>query len=303
MAKSNYQIPTGSYAVTTVYSMPWTKKTSSSSKTKTTRGRRKKAEKKVIHPIFEQCSEISEDAYWVSIFRDCARGKFPRGFSYKNSLMTFRRGNKTVRTEITSSPHETLSICISFFKSSAGLMSNEDRERLQKEQEEKLLKSLDVSNLEWKDIRTHRVKEVLLTDYITQLSKFKNFTPDEKKELITTVKSGFMLGYLSSKQILMKDGKIDQIEGINYDDSTRKYFIDPELMTKIPTRSSKDLGLSKFTEKKKVSFMSSWEKYLANLDKKVCNTNFRIVDSKNSFSHSGESLFSGDNTITPTESI
>ena len=44
----------------------------------------KKTLKPILHPIFEKCSCLTSDKFWQYIFMDCARGKFPRNFSYKN---------------------------------------------------------------------------------------------------------------------------------------------------------------------------------------------------------------------------
>ena len=109
MSKSSNQINTGSYAVTTVYSVPWSKKTPTTSKVK-----RKRPEKKVVNEIFEECSKITTDPYWISIFKDCARDKFPRGFSYKNGLITHRRGNKINRVTIPNFPTEAYSVAIEY---------------------------------------------------------------------------------------------------------------------------------------------------------------------------------------------
>ena len=135
MSHDNAQIKTGSYAITTVYSMPWMKK-----KSTTTKNNRTRKEKKVVHEIFDQCSELTEDQYWVSVLRDCARDKFPRGFSYKNGMLIHRRGNKLNRILIPNSPSEAFSICLSFFKSSAGLMSVTDRKKNAKRRREKIVR-------------------------------------------------------------------------------------------------------------------------------------------------------------------
>lgn len=281
---ANNQIKTGSYAVTTVYSMPWAKKTVTVDKTK-----RKRAEKKVVHDLFDKCSEITDDTYWVSIFKDCSRDKFPRGFFYKNGLMTHRKGNKIKRMVIPYSPHEALSTCISFFKSAAGLMSANDRKKMQKEEEEKLLETMNDKVITWKDIKIERIKELLISEYIRDLALEMNFTEDQKNDLITTVRSGFMLKYFGSKNIQMEGGKISAIEGLVYSNSQNKYFIDPRLVSKRSVKKVKGLGIEKTGPKCKVHFMTMWEKYLTNLEKRNhINTsyNFQVIEGA---SHSVES--------------
>lgn len=298
MSHANGQIKTGSYAVTTVYSMPWSKKPTTAAKTT-----RKRVEKKVVHKIFEKCSELTKDQYWVSIFRECARDKFPRGFSYKNGLITHRRGNKINRVLIPNSPHEASSICLSFFKASAGLMSATDRKRIQKEEEGRLLEIMNERELSWKDIKAEKVKELLISEYVTELAHKLEFNIEQKKELLTTVKSGFMLKYFTSKNITMIDGRISNISGLIYDTGNNRYSIDSKLTNKRPGRKVKGLGIERVYKKPKVSFTANWEKYLLNLEKKNnirSSNNFHIIDGSGSHSLSGDLYPS---SITPSDTI
>jgi len=256
------QIKTGSYAVTTVYSMPWTKKETSTIKTK-----RKKTEKKVVNEVFEKCSDLTDDEYWISIFKSCARDKFPRGFQYKNGLMTHRRGNKITRVEIPNNPTDAFYASINFFKSAAGLMSQADKKRLQKEQEEKMLDEAISSEIAWKDIKIERVKELLISEYITELTIKNKLSDCEKDELTTTIKIGFMLKYFAAKNIIMEKGRIVDIQGLVKTENG--YEIDSKLVTKMGGRKIKGLGIERSMIKIKNSPIMLWEKYLDNLEKKI----------------------------------
>ena len=295
MSATSNQIKTGSYAVTTVYSMPWAKKTVA-----TPAPKRKKVEKKVVHEVFEECSELTKDTYWISIFKECARDKFPRGFSFKNGLMVHRRGNKIKRVIIpNNSPHEAFSIVVSFFKNSGGLMSIIDRKKLQKEEEERMLELTTTKDLQWKDIKTERVKEILISEYISEISLKKGFNKEKKIELSTTVKSGFMLKYFTGKNITMEDGKVTDITGLIYDKDKNRFYIDPKLTTKRPGRKVKGLGIEPVRKKPKASFISNWDKYLQGLDK-ANDDNFDVIEGSG-LSLSGDN--DDDNDTTPGDII
>jgi hypothetical protein len=294
------KIRTGSYAVTTVYSMPWVKK-----KTTTKRAPRKKATKKVVHEIFSRCADIVTDPYWVSIFTDCSYDKFPRGFSFKNGLLTHRKGNKINRTLVPNSPAEAISASLSFFKSAAGLMSKADRKRMQEEDEKRLADQTNIKDMKWSDISLATVKELLINEFISDVAKSDNFDTEQKNDLATTVKMGFMLKYFKNKDVEMEDGKIKSIKGLIYDREVNEYSIDPTIKTKIPGRKYQGLGIEKRPAKPHVPFIDIWEKYLNNLTKEqqnISNNNFRIIESKSSDSHSGE-LYSTGNSRTPSDSI
>lgn len=287
MSQSSSQIKTGSYAVATVYSMPWTRKKNSNTDTV-----KKKPGKQVIYPIFEECSKLTRDNYWISIFQTCARGKFPRGFQYKNGLLIHRRGNKTNRILIPDVPVEAMSISIAFFKEQAGIMSNIDRKRLEEEQKERILQDITTKELTWKDIKGERIKEILIDLYVSELSKKHNYTKDQKDEFLTTVKKGFMLKCFATKHITMKNGKISNIEGLIYNQEENSYYIDPRLVSNKKRRKVIGLGLDEDETKYKNTPILLWEKYLDTLEKKQRKNKkiFRIIEkSRSSSSYSGES--------------
>ncbi len=291
---SNTRIKTGSYAVTTVYKMPWVKK-----KTPVVKTRKKRAEKKIIHSIFQKCSKLTEDKYWISIFNDCSRGKFPRGFLYKNGMLSSRKGNKNSRVLIPESGPEAFSICVSFFKSSGGLMSGTDRKRLQEEEEEKLLGEKNIRNMMWKDIKTQKIKDLLISEFISSIAKSGHFDKNQKKELSTTIKKGFMLKYFKSNNITMEQGKITSIKGLIYNKKDEEYIIDPKLTAKRHTKKIKGLGIERIETKPRVSFIDMWGKYLDGLEKEKSSksNNFTVIESK-----SDSNSFSGEYHLTNSTS-
>lgn len=281
-------LSTGSYAVSNVYSISWTKKKTSVIKT-----RKKKSEKKVINPIFETCSKITTDHYWVAILKDCARGKCPRGFYYKNGLITHRRGNSINRVLIPKEPNEALSTILSFFKKYAGLISVTDKKKMQASDQKRFLESMSYKNLQWKDITTDKVKELLVSEYITELSNKANYSEDECKKFITVVKSALILKYFKSDNIKMVNGKITNMVGLIYNSDDKSYSIDPKYC-KSSTRVIRDLGIEKEQIKPNVSFISLWNKYINSIaNPKQCN--FRVVDKSDSSSISGD-LYSPNST-------
>nr|QBK91569.1 MAG: uncharacterized protein LCPAC302_01890 [Pithovirus LCPAC302] len=282
------QLNTGSYAVTTVYEMPWTKKKPKTTKT------RKRVNKKIVHSIFDKCSGITNDSYWVSVFKDCAVDKFPRGFSYKNGLLTFRKGNKTDRVEISNNPEEAFLNCTEFFKKSAGIMSKKDRHKMKKEHDQRILESVSIQDIKWKDIKTEKVKDLLISEFVNYLARKKKMSKMERKELSTIIKQGFMLKYFTGRNIKMEKGKIIGITGLLYKKNTKEFYIDPEYVIKRPGRKVSGLGIERVEHKPKVSFMSMWEKYLNNMEKKSKEKSFHSESKSRSISLSGSYNTSDD---------
>lgn len=256
----------GGYSISLSLDFPWKK----NDKVKAVEPKKKKKVlKPIINPIFESCSNLTDDDYWKLTFLDCARGKFPKNFIYKNGLLTHKKGNKIQRLEVPNSPIEAFNLSIEFFRNVGGLVSANDRARLQKIEEEKLLEMFNFSNTKWKDIKVEKVKEILISEFISDLCENHNFNEEEKKDLITTIKKGFMLEYFNKDNVIMEEGKIIEINGLIYNPEEKIYQIDPDYVVRKQFKGSDSLGIEKDEEETPViNFMNIWIKYLNSLDSK-----------------------------------
>lgn len=256
------------YTVTTSYVLPLKKK---KPEELLEINKKKKTLKPTIHPVFESFAALTEDKFWVGILNDCAKGKFPKGFTFKNELLSYRKGNKTQRLELPSSIVQAFNAVINFFRTVGGMMSAEDRRQLQKIEEEKILEKMnDLTDATWKDIKTEKIKEILINEFICDLSTAAKFNEEEKKELVTTVKKGFMLKYFNANNIIMEEGRITQIDGLIYNDEEKMYEIDRRIIN-VRKVYRKDVGLGiddDVTRKKQIDFLEIWEKFLEQLQNK-----------------------------------
>lgn len=252
---------TGSYATTTT--LPWKKSTKINVVTKN----KKKNARTIINPMFEKCSVLTEDKFWVCVFQNCARGKFPRHFYFKNNLLTYRKGNKTQRLQIPKSTSLAYTNILKFFQEEAGILSKADRDRRQKVEELKVLERMEDEDLEWKNIKTDKIKDLLIMEFIEELAKENSFDPQEKDELITTVKKGFIMKSFNNNNIYMENNKIYEISGLKYNKKKKIYEIDKKCLSKRPGRKIKGLGVE-INDKNEIDFMEMWNKYLKNLEEK-----------------------------------
>lgn len=282
---SNSHIKTGTYAIRTSYSTPWTKKK------KPTKSRRRNTELKIVHELFLKASEETTDPYWKSIFIDCSKDRFPRFFSYRNLMLIFRKKNKLERIVISDFPSESFTQCTEFFKKHAGLMSKIDIELFIKDEHYK--NSLKTEDITWKSIKTAKVKDILVTDYVNSIAKNENFDIIKKNDLMTTVKRGIMLKHFKPENIILENGKISSIGGLLYDKDADEYYIDPDILKKRPGRKVNGLGMQKNNKNNTVSFLDVWEKYLTKLEnEKSDNINLKSSLSSSSSNSQSDDLYS-----------
>lgn len=256
-------IPTTKYTSTNTNTNTYT-----NTYTNTNRGdKREQSKKKVKNPIdhniFIECAELVYDAYWKEIFENAAQNKFPRSFSYVGETLIYRTGSHKIKIDVPNIPEEALSVCMSFFKEKGGMCSNDDMIKIKKYNEEISENNKEIKN--WTDIKKIKVKELLLYNYVTELSNKYNMDDYNKKLLETTINKGFLLKNFDNKSVQFDDGKITGIKGLIYDEYTNNFIIDNKLKNKTKTNDDKYYDDTQCdTEKKdnKISFMKSWGKFL-----------------------------------------
>ena len=271
----------GKYNVSiSFFTSPWKKDKPKTPATTTPGGnRRRKTLKPIIHPIFEQCSQLSQDEFWSAIFMDCARGKFPRGYSFKNNLLTHKKGNKISTLELNSSPTDVFISTLRFFQTISGILSDADRKRKQDEEDIKLAEELEADfDMTWKDVKTEKLREVMIGEFINSLATRMKFNEEEKRELITTVKKGLMLKYFNSNNIVMEGGRIIEIDGLIFNRNTNMYEIDKAYIRN-SERKGQGLGVEVSESKPPVDFLEIWRKYLESLDNKRTKKNVAFSSS------------------------
>ncbi len=257
----------GNYAVATAKTRPWL---STPIGVTTAKSRRSKAQTVIANPLFTECATLTTDPFWISIFTQAAIGKFPRGFSYKEGLLTYKRGVKISSIEVPPEAPLAKDACIAFFGKTAGILSDTDQERTRQEFDRRMHEKTSLKACSWSDIKKKKIRDILIGTFVQDISRIFELTDKEDAQLSTIVSIGFLLGYFQGKNVAFEDGRITAINGLMYDPNNRVFYIDPILTPKI-TKSSK----SKKTEEddgkesKNVSFLNLWVKFLEHLEKKM----------------------------------
>ncbi len=254
-APSTMKQAAGQYSISYSTTLPWKKQTNTEEK-------KLKTMKPVIHSIFEECAKMTDDDYWKSIYNNCSKGKFPRGFSFKNNVLMHKKGSKVSTLQLDNCKTDTFISTRKFFQFTGGIMSVSDRKLLE-DMEEDRLTELSNKEITWKDIRLEKHKEMLILEYVNDMTKNYSLSDIEKKELTTVIKKGLMLKYFNGNDIIVKDKKIINIKGLIKNKETGLFDIDAKYIKYSETYSD-SLGLD--TDKDEVvEFLNHWNKFLESL--------------------------------------
>ena len=66
-------------------------------------------------------------------------------------------------------------------------------------------------------IKKKKIKDILIINYINDIENMMNLELNEKNQLISIINVGFMLGTLDNSDVIFENGKIININGINFD--------------------------------------------------------------------------------------
>ena len=202
----------GSSAVATVFDIE------ESQKRVIPTGKTNRYKKRIHYPIFIECSEIIDDSFWKSKLVDAAYGKFPKGFSYSNSQLNYRRGNKTASIELEGDTSDITTMFIEFLKVNGGLFSTE--EEIEKYED------VYVPDLSWKNANS-KTRNNLVNNYVDEMGQKLDLTRAERDDMKYVIECGIKRKIFNNSTVFVnpKELKIENIKNFEWDDSERKFKI------------------------------------------------------------------------------
>jgi len=259
----------GNYRIKPSTSLPWSQTAIQKIDQK------KKRNKNIIYPIFHELlkvdvhndGEVLIDDFWKQMLENAGYGKFPRGFSYKDPQLSYRKGNKVATMNIIvgnfNNSLEWLAFELIEFMRKNEYKSVRDRELEQEKLERMISDSLAKGEIKWTDInKKKKTKKILIGFYTSLMAEKYNMTKEEKIEFSSFIHLGFFQGYLDNNDVNFEKGRILNINGIIFDPVTRQTnFSDERIPKKVKTLS--EIKPPPF----KSSFLSDWQKNIKDISK------------------------------------
>ena len=217
--------------------------------------------KEIVYPFFLECIQYCEDSFWESIFEQLAFS-YPvygtyinKGFlccSYKNKEFSYkiiRKESKFLYDDI-----------YKLFTEKLGVLSK--KEKMQKKiQFEDLEKNIQDTRLEWSTIRKKNVKDILYERFVLDVREKYSLTLQQTKYLLSLIILCIIFKTITSKDIIYKDGKIQEILGLSFEQGIINF--DKNLCITTDTEIAPN---DNFVENQPKSMIENWDKYIKNLE-------------------------------------
>lgn len=221
--------------------------------------------KEIVYPVFLECCQYSEDAFWETIFEDLAYGKAPYGsYINKDSLCCGYKEKEFSYKISRKDPKELYEDIYKLFTEKLGILSQKERIK-QKISFCQLEKTIRESRNEWSGIRKKNIKDVMYEKYVIEMKKKFSLTTKQMKYLLSLLIIAIMFKAIISKDISFDGNKIDHIKGLSYENGefvlARPFSMGGDLTESLPEKEETPNG--------KIKLSAQWDKFLKNLRKHI----------------------------------
>jgi hypothetical protein len=216
--------------------------------------------KDVVHPIFQECSKLVKDEFWIKLFDDLSRGRCPKGVALYNNVLssTYKRNGFSYNFSENKTPEEIVVEIQALLKKSVCIYSNKDIINKENDMQDASNEYMTVKYADnWKKIKAKKMKENLITNYCLEMKKTHNMSYNNSRVLYNIIKDGiYTFKTHKSDDIIMKNGKIEYIKDINYKEEYNCFINEREI---------EDDNIKKSDKKNKEENIldSKWKNYLS----------------------------------------
>lgn len=233
-----------------------------------------KIKKNIAHELFNQMRKFNKDSFWDMFLLKASRDNFPKGFSYKDNILYFSMRSKyNFKIVLTDDPEESFKLLKEFVQDK-GILSDIDKDMMKTEEDNNPENYEDNIVVTWKELG--KLQTNSLYNYINKIEGELVLNESEKNNLKSVVKIGISSGYFNTKNIIVKNSKIENICPLIWDNEIRKFNIDTKnIRLKRPKNIKVNmLDLSSdntttcldFEKKETISNIDKkWEKFLSQI--------------------------------------
>lgn len=172
---------------------------------------RSRGKKELLHPIFLECRDQTDNEFWKSLYEDMAYGKYPKQI-YINQHQQIHSTNRALSFQYSfknKSAEEILVDLQDFLLENTTLISNKEIDQKKSE----IIQYKKDTWTSWKEIKKKYIRDILLMDYCIKIKGLLQFQYSEITHLYELVNHLLTQGRLYDVQ--MEDNKITSITGLD----------------------------------------------------------------------------------------
>jgi len=197
--------------------------------------KKKKSEKpipydkrEVLYPVFEQCVQHTTDDFWKNIFENFSMGKCPKGLYISKDTIYSSNKKKGVFYNIPQ--YESIAQSKNVFSEVRNILMNElsicsniDIDNKKREISETNKPGEINDDTVWSEIRKKNTREIYIIKFVLRMKRKYNLDWHNTQDLYSLVHTSFIYKSQSSKDVNFKNKRIESINGIEYDESLKKF--------------------------------------------------------------------------------
>lgn len=217
----------------------------------------------ILHPVFLNCCRLTVDKFWENIFEDLAYGVTPYGAYIQNNAINYKsKVGVTISVIIyNDDPERTYSNVYDMLSNTMNISSPD--QRLQAQTTFKSFEDEYANSREnWSDIKRKNTKDILIDMFTVRMRTQNKLSITETQILRSKISTAILFNVIDSSDIIMKEGEIDSINGIEFKD--RKVVYEFDLVSDEVSKPNVLLIDNKTTK-----MSDKWEKYVDGLVGKI----------------------------------
>lgn len=209
----------------------------------------------LIYPFFIECCGLTTDKFWKGIFEDLAYGVAPYGaYILRGAIICNYKDKEFMYRIVKKDPAELYNEIYNLFTAKLNVMSKEQilqqKEDMERTQE---------SATDWAAIKKKNIKDVLLANWALNMKNKHRLSLPQTRYILSIMFLGLIFKVFTSKDIIIKNGCIEEINGIRF--SEGKVHIERDIYD-IPYTPSPE------TVTFKTNMSDQWDRYVQSLTNK-----------------------------------
>lgn len=209
--------------------------------------RRKKQDEVKTYPLFGMVKEYTLDPFWCDVLDNFMNGNLHPGIRVKENSVFI--GAEEFETECFQEDGdqdqraETSMLILGSLRTELGIMSETEKFEAKFESF-----SSEAQSSSWTKVKSKAKREMFVLQFTEKEQKEKNLTNEERQSLYWVLITSIDLGCIRPENIIMKNGKIEEVEGLMYDPETASYslkeFTFPNSKSSSKTKICSKLGVT-----------------------------------------------------------